>query len=91
MVITDSIPVNRKRKAIEKALKQVLKEMLPTTAPYRIMHHASKAHHGLQIADYLNWAIYRKWEHGDPESFDTISKLVRSEYDIFQTGTRYYY
>lgn len=91
VVITDSIPVARKRRAIEKGLKTVLKEMLPSDTPYRVMHHASKAHYGLQIADYLNWAIYRKWEHGDATAYDAIRHLIQSEFDIFRTGKRHYY
>lgn len=91
VVITDSIPVQKKRKAIEKTLKTLLKEMLPTTTPYRIMHHNSKAHYGLQIADYLNWAIFRKWESGDDTHYKTIEHLVRSEFDIFRSGVRHYY
>ncbi|MEX0317883.1 MAG: DUF3800 domain-containing protein [Ruegeria sp.] len=91
VIITDAIPVNRKRRAIEKALKTVLAEMLQSATPYRLMHHASKAHYGLQIADYLNWAIFRKWERGDTEAYDKIRQLIRSEFDIFQRGTRHYY
>ncbi|ATG41791.1 DUF3800 domain-containing protein [Phaeobacter piscinae] len=91
VVITDSIPVAKKRKAIEKAVKTTLAAMLPKGTPYRIMHHASRAHYGLQIADYFNWAIFRKWENGDTAAHTTVAKQVRSEFDIFRTGTRFYY
>ncbi|MCG3266994.1 DUF3800 domain-containing protein [Yoonia sp. I 8.24] len=91
VIITDTIPVNKKRRAVEKALKLVLSAMLPSTTPYKIMHHASRSHYGLQIADYLNWAVFRKWERGDSVAYDQIKKLVRSEFDIFKTGTRNYY
>lgn len=91
VIITDSIPVNKKRRAVEKAIKTVLSSMLPKTVPYRIMHHASRAHYGLQIADYLNWVIYRKWERKDKTSYDKVKHLIRSEYDIFEIGERHYY
>ncbi|WP_071672527.1 DUF3800 domain-containing protein [Nioella nitratireducens] len=91
VVITDSLPVAKKRRAIEKAVKTVLADMLPATTPYRVMHHSSRAHYGLQVADYFNWAIYRKWEHGDDRSYVTISHQIRSEFDIFSSGVRYYY
>ena len=91
VIITDRIPVNRKRRAVEKALKTVLSDMLPKTTPYRIMHHSSRSHYGLQIADYLNWAILRKWERSDNLAYDKIKSLVRSEFDIFRKGTRHYY
>lgn len=91
VVITDSLPVAKKRKAIEKAVKTVLAGMLPAGTPYRVMHHSSRAHYGLQIADYFNWAIYRKWEHGDAASRTIIASQIRSEFDIFKRGVRYYY
>jgi len=90
-VLTDSLPVAKKRKAIDKAVKTVLADMLPSDTPYRVMHHSSRAHYGLQIADYFNWAIFRKWEHADSNTFKTIQTRVRSEFDIFRTGRRHYY
>lgn len=91
VVITDTIPVARKRGAVEKAIKTTLKAMLPATTPYRVMHHASRAHYGLQVADYFNWAIYRKWEHGDATAHSAIASQIRSEFDIFRKGVRRYY
>ncbi len=91
VVITDSLPVAKKRRSIEKAVKTVLAGMLPTDTPYRVMHHSSRAHYGLQIADYFNWAIYRKWEHGDTGSHEKIASQIRSEFDIFRSGLRSYY
>lgn len=91
IVITDSIPVSRKREAVEKAIKQTLSKMLPTGTKYRILHHASKSCAGLQVADYCNWAIFRKWERGDLRSYDLIRSGIQSEFDIFKSGQRYYY
>ncbi|WP_424943424.1 DUF3800 domain-containing protein [Aliiroseovarius crassostreae] len=91
VVITDSLPMAKKRKSIEKAVKTVLAGMLPAGVPYRVVHHSSRAHYGLQVADYFNWAIYRKWEQGDDKSHKVISSQIRSEFDIFRTGVRYYY
>ncbi|MBF0620734.1 MAG: DUF3800 domain-containing protein [Magnetococcales bacterium] len=91
VVITDTIPVQKKRRAIEKAVKVTLKEMLSADTPFRVIHHQSRSHYGLQIADYCNWAIFRKWERGDSHFYDMIKSAVRSEFDIFRTGnTRYY-
>lgn len=90
VVITDSLPVAKKRRSVEKSVKTVLANMLPTGTPYRIMHHTSRAHYGLQIADYFNWAIYRKWEHGDVAAHALVQSKIRSEFEIFKSGTRYY-
>lgn len=41
IVITDNIPLRRKAKAIEKAVKVTLVQMLPPQVKYRVLHHAS--------------------------------------------------
>lgn len=91
IVITDTVPVQKKRQAIEKAIQQALAKMLPTGMRYRILHHASRSHYGLQVADYCCWAVFRKWQRGETEHYDRLKPAVRSEFDIFRTGTRYYY
>ncbi|MBI5872647.1 MAG: DUF3800 domain-containing protein [Candidatus Omnitrophica bacterium] len=91
IVFTDSIPILRKRKAIEKTIKKVLAHKLPAGRVYYIFHHASKSNYDLQIVDYCNWAVYRKWERQDLRSYETIERVVESEFDIFKNGSRYYY
>ena len=91
IVITDTIPVKKKRTAIEKAVKLTLKSMLPAYCSYRVLHHPSMSNVGLQIADYCNWAVFRKWERGDDEFYNKIKAGIKSEYDIFKNGVRYYY
>lgn len=86
IVITDRLPLNKKRQAIRKAIQQTLVKMLPNTVPYRILHHDSKSCCGLQIADYCNWAIFRKWESGDQRSYAYIQRAIRSEFDVFRNG-----
>ena len=88
IIITDTIPVRRRRHAVEKAIKLTLGQMLPKGSRYRILHHNSRSHYGLQVADYCCWAVFRKHERGDSSYFDRIRPAVRSEFDIFQTGTR---
>lgn len=91
IVITDTIPVQSKRQAIEKAIHQSLTKMLPEGMHYRILHHASRSHYGLQVADYCCWAVFRKWQKGDPTYYDRIRAAIRSEFDLFQTGKNRYY
>lgn len=91
IVFTDRIPVQRKRQAVEKAVKQTLSKMLPCGVTYRVLHHDSKSNFGLQIADYVTWAVYRKWDRDDARSYDLIRTFVQSEFDIFRTGTTFYY
>jgi hypothetical protein len=37
----------------------------------------------IQIADYANWAIQRRWEQDDPSAHEQIAHLIRSEYDAW--------
>ena len=65
VVITDTIPVKKKRRAVEKAIhRAVVRNQLPGMK-YRILHHQSRSHYGLQVADYCCWAVFRKWQRGE--------------------------
>lgn len=91
LVYTDQIPVQRNREAIKKAIKQTLAKALPQGVAFQVLHHDSKSNFQLQVADYCTWAIYRKWVRQDERSYRLIASAVRSEFDIFRTGTRSYY
>ncbi len=58
---------------------------------YLIFHHSSSSCIGLQVVDYCNWAIYRKWSRHDSRSYNMILPAIASEFDIFRTGGRHYY
>jgi hypothetical protein len=87
IVFTDSLPVMRKRGAVEKGVKMTLAAMLPGSVRYRVLHHASKSNMDLQIADYCTWAIYRKWNRQDARSFQRVKAAVRREWDVLEAGT----
>lgn len=88
IVITDRIPVQKKRQAIEKAIQQSLARMLPAGMKYRILHHTSRSHYGLQVADYCCWAVFRKLQRGETEHYDRIKSAVRGEYDFLRNAAR---
>ena len=83
IVITDTIPVNKKRKAVEKSIQRALASKQRPNVAYRIFHHQSRSHYGLQVADYCCWAIFRKWERGDSSWYDRIKPAVRGEFNVF--------
>jgi hypothetical protein len=92
IVVADQIPVEKKRKEIEKATKLTLAWWSKQSgAPYSVMFHSSKSDLNLQIADYLNWAVFRKWERNDHRSYSLISKFVTSEFETFKRGSEVYY
>lgn len=53
----------------------------------RTVHQPSSSDTGLQIADYCSWAIFRKWERGDDQSYRLIQDKIRSELDAFKADT----
>lgn len=85
IVITDTIPVNRRRRAVEKAVRTTLSGMLPH-GKYRVLHHQSRSHYGLQIADYCCWAAFRRWQRGESAWYDRIKPAVRNEFRIVGRG-----
>lgn len=91
IIFTDQIPLKKNREAVKKAIKIYLSQQLPSGVRYRIYHHDSKSNFDLQIADYFNWAIYRKWESGDVRSYQKLAGAIRSEFNIFQKGNTTYY
>lgn len=86
VIVTDTIPIQRKRKAIEKSIKVTLAQMLPKDTRLTILHHTAKAHYGLQVTDYCSWSIFRKWEYGDEESYKLIKPAIQSEFEVFLAG-----
>jgi len=86
IIITDQIPVRKKREAIIKGIKESLSQMLPSKN-YRVLHHDSKSSFDLQIADYCCWAIYKKWEAQENRPIATIKTALAGEYEIFAPGT----
>jgi predicted nucleotidyltransferase len=90
VIITDNLPINKRRKAVEKAIKKVLKEKLQNKK-FRICHHNSCSHFMLQVTDYCSWAIFRKHERKDCDYYNKISKFIKSEFEIFSKGTTKHY
>jgi len=84
VVITDTIPVNKKRKTIERTVRTALRNTLPPGMRYRVLHHQSRSHFGLQVADYCSWAIFRKWQTGERDWYDRIRPAVRRELELFR-------
>lgn len=91
IIVTDRIPVHKKREAVEKAIKKTLSTILPHSFSYKLFHHDSKSSIGLQIVDYCNWAIYRKWDRSDTISYEMIKSSIQCEIDVFKTGVEHYY
>ncbi|MEE9132954.1 MAG: DUF3800 domain-containing protein [Gemmatimonadota bacterium] len=90
VVITDSIPVKKKKQAVEKAFKTFIRGNLGRR-PFTLLHHPAASHACLQAADYCAWAVYRKWKDGELRPYEEIKQLVRSDFDILRHGEEYFY
>ena len=88
MIITNIIPIRKNRKDVQKAIK---KYIIDLSILYRIFHYSSKSDLNLQIVDYFNWAIFRKWEREDSRSYNLIKDAILSEFDVFETGDNFFY
>jgi hypothetical protein len=92
IIVTNSIPIKQQRSDVEKGLKSYLSLWSRmSNNSYRILHYQSKSDLNLQLVDYFNWAIYRKWDGGKNTSFDLIKDAVKNEFEIFAPGKIYYY
>lgn len=92
IIITDEIPIKKHRKEIQKAIKSYISHWSENeNIPYKIYHYSSKSDMNLQIVDYLNWAIFRKWERNDNSNYEIIRNSVVSEFDVFKVGSMLYY
>ena len=90
LVIAASIATKQKAATFDDAIKDVMGQTAPTIA----LEHAiwpAASDPCLQVADYCSWAIQRKWERGDARSYDLIKNKIRTEYDLFRSGTKTYY
>jgi hypothetical protein len=85
VVITDTLPLQRERKALAKAFRMAIRNSLGDRQ-FAIAHHASAAHAGLQAVDYCTWALQRKLR-GDGRSYELIRRWIRSQWEADGVGT----
>lgn len=94
IIITDSLAVKEDKKKQIGAIKSGIKEYLRSknlNVRYDIFHHSSASSVNLQIVDYINWAIFRKYERGDTEFYEKISKYLLDEEDMTRDREERYY
>jgi hypothetical protein len=84
VIITDSLPVQRERKALGKAFRTAIRDSL-RGRPFTIMHHTSAAHAGLQAVDYCTWAVNRRLR-GDDRPYELIRRWIKGEWEAFKVG-----
>ena len=92
LVFTDTLPVNERREAAEKAIKTACRQELPKATRFESYHHPSASNPWLQVADYCAWAVFRKWEQGDTRTYDQLRHcLAEAELDALRHGAVKHY
>lgn len=94
LVVASSLQIKRKKKSTKAAVHEAVKDVVDQVSPTVICHCAfspAKSDPCLQVADYLTWAIQRKYESDDSRSYDQIEHLVETEYPFFKYGSENYF
>lgn len=85
-IFVDNIPISRQKDVFLKTIKTEIKNKQPQKE-FMIYFPTSSSNDFLQVGDYINWAIFRKWEIADIRSYQLIEKfLSNKELDMFSRG-----
>lgn len=90
-VLFNGSPIKKLRRAM---LKGVKKEIARNNInkEYNIYFPNSSTERMFDVADYICWAISRKWTRGEMEEYEIIKQLLGSqELDIFKNHKKVYY
>ena len=89
VVVLDQCLPNKKREFITKSIKTYIKDKFGIV-PY-VFFHSTKSDINSQVADYCCWAIKKKWSDNELRPYGEIKANIKSEFDIFKTGTTFFY
>ena len=89
-VTAASIGTKKERKTYTNALNDVVQQSAPDI-PWAVDFRPAMACPMLQAADYCAWAVQRKWERGDQQSYDLIASHLDYEYDLWAKGDKHHY
>ena len=91
IMITGAALNTRKSKvAFKQAINNSVQQLLPRNR-WEVSFLQCAEDPCLWVADYCAWAIQRKYELGRTREHQLVSRLVRSEYDIWRNGQTHYY
>lgn len=94
IIITDRLPVQKNKNnqisAIKKGIKGYIKNN-HLNIRYDIFHHSSASSVNLQIVDYINWAVFRKYEKNDESFYNRIKKYILDEEVLTKDRNKIFY
>lgn len=86
LVVASALQINRKKKLVHRAVHDVVSQVSPTV----IFHTAfarAMSDPCLQAADYLTWAVQRRYEQDDARSYRLIEDKIASEFQPYLNST----
>ena len=90
LVMGASLGTKKKRESFHEAIHDVV-DQATSGVDFRTVSWAGASDPCLWVADYCCWALQRKWERGNEESYALIRPKIRSEFDVFRIGSKTYY
>ena len=76
------------QKDTNKYLNNVFAEYIASKAKDRVILNldvkSSASHKCLQIADFISWGIFQKYEHGDDTYYEMLKKFIVEDYMLFK-------
>lgn len=90
LVTAASLGTKSERRVFTAQLKDVMQQV-GNRRKWKVAFWPASTDPCLQIADYFSWAVQRKWERGDPRSYDLVKHRIRSEFDVFSGSIMTYF
>jgi hypothetical protein len=94
VIFTDRLPIKHNKTTLIKGLKKGIREHLDNNhlpIKYGIFHHSSASNAYLQVVDYINWAVFRKYERDDSNYYDMIKKYIKVEEILTKGRSKCFY
>lgn len=89
-VAASRLGTKKKRGGFHEAVDEVVSQV-SHCASHRVAFWPTESDPCLQVADYCTWAIQRKWERGDTQSYNLIADKIASEFDAWEIGSTHFY
>lgn len=92
LIFTDSLPMERHKDGVEKAIKTACRADLDSSIRFESYHHKKESNAWIQATDYCAWGVFRKWEQKDSRTYDQLRpRLAVPELDVLARGKIRYY
>lgn len=86
LAVVASVGTKKSRGAYLEALRDVVRQVAPRP-DHQVAFWRDESEPCLWVADYVAWAVQRKWESADARSYDLIAHLLKSEFDAWASGS----